>query len=351
MLCAWLAPLLVGSVRDFHPEARHELERWLSCVGNERSGATDRFDLSLEVALAQGFKYAANRRRHHPHARSDTRFYLAEQAMEMLSRARFWFSQLTLIHALCLWEMPDAGVPRDERAAPHLNGTGPANGQVRQPGSDPEAIVGRWLEVAKNKDHPFVGEAGKLAVQALKTCHPERFLWIDESGIVSSVGAGAAPGSSYRKHHLWIPPSSGWAALDPRARQLVGDVLILLNLAERGQEPAEIEQRLRRSDRNDLPPCLSLDRDSLDARRMAGGVSPTPGTNCTDGCLFRLCPYPARGVQPYRSELGEAFCRGQQSLVSRGMTAPWQGNRRTDLKRFWAHMANRARGATEYDLD
>jgi hypothetical protein len=350
-LCAWLTPLLVGSVREYRLEARQELEQWLSCVGDERSGGANRFDLSREVALAQGFKYAANRRFRHPHALPDTRFYLAEQAMEMLKRSRFWFSQLTLIHALCLWEMPDPTVPRDGRAADRSTGAGPAKSRAHRPGSDPEAIVGRWLEVARNKDHPFVGEAAKLAVQALKTGHPERFLWIDESGIVSSVGSRAAQGTSYRKHHLWIPPSSGWVTLDARARQLVGDVLILLNLAERGEDPGEIEQRLRRADRGDLPPCISRDRDSLDARRTAGGLYTAPGTNCTDGCLFRLCPYPSRGVQPYRSELSEAFCRGQQALLSQVMTAPWQRNRRADLKRFWAQMANRARGATDYDLD
>ena len=350
-LCAWLTPLLVGSVREYRHEAREELERWLSCVGDEKSRGANRFDLSLEVALAQGFKYAANRRFRHPHALPDTRFYLAEQATEMLKRARFWFSQLTLIHALCLWEMPDPGMSPDGKAASRLNGAGPAKSGTRRPGSDPEAIVGRWLEVARSKDHPFVGEAGKLAVQALKTGHPERFLWIDESGIVSNVGSRVPQGKSYRKHHLWIPPSSGWAALDPRARQLVGDVLILLNLAERGEDPGEIDQRLRRADRSDLPPCISHDRDSLDARRTAGGVYTAPGTNCTDGCLFRLCPYPSRGVQPYRSELSEAFCRGQQALLTRGMTAAWQRNRRVDLKHFWAQMANRARGVTDYDID
>ena len=350
-LCAWLTPLLVGSVRTYRSDARQELERWLSCVGDERPGNATRLGLSLEVALAQGFKYAANRRRHHPHALADTRFYLAEQAMEMLSRSRFWFSQLTLVHALCLWEMREQSVPADGRAAHRPTGTGPANGRARRPSNDPEAIVARWLGVARNKDHPFVAEAGKLAVQALKTGHPERFLWVDESGVVSRVGSRTAPGKSDRKHHLWIPPSTGWATLDPRARQLVGDVLILLNLAEGAAEPGEIEQRLQRADRNDLPSCISRDRDSLDARRTAGGVPSTPGTNCTGGCLFRLCPYPPRGIQPYRSELSEAFCRGQQTLLSRGMTAPWQENRRADLRRFWAQMANRARGAAEYDLD
>jgi hypothetical protein len=351
-LCAWLAPLLVGSVDQYRQEARQELRRWLERVGHDDPGSGDYFHLSLEVALAQGFKYAANRRLRHPHALPETRFYLAEQAMEMLKRAHFWFSQLTLIHALCLWEMLDPGVPGDSKADIRSNSESSARDRAHRPGSNPEAIVGRWLGVARNKDHPFVGEAGKLAVRALETGHPEQFLWIDESGIVSSVGSRATQAMNYRKHHLWIPPSSGWAALDPHAQQLVADVLIVLNLAERGEEPGEIEQRLRRVHRSDLPPCISRSRDPLNPRRTVGGVYTAPGTNCMDGCPFRLCPYPPNGVQPYRSELSEAFCRRQQTLLSRGMTAPWQTSRRADLKRFWAQMANRARGgSTDHDLD
>ncbi len=33
--------------------------------------------------------------------------YLAEQALEMLKGTRYWFSQLTLIQALCLLNMSD----------------------------------------------------------------------------------------------------------------------------------------------------------------------------------------------------------------------------------------------------
>ena len=172
-------------------------------------------------------------------------------------------------------------------------------------------------------------------------------MWIDESGIVSSVGSRVAQATNYRKHHLWIPPSTGWTALDPRARQLVADVLLMLNLAERGQETGEIEQRLRRTDRGDLPPCLTRDREPLDPKRTVGGLYLAPGSNCIDGCRFRLCPYPSDGIQPYRSELGEAFCRGQQTLLSRGLTAPWQAAiPPDDLKDFWTQMAERARGAS-----
>jgi hypothetical protein len=344
-LCAWVTPLLVGSVGRCREEAREELGRWLAHVGRDDLGGEDYFHISLEVALAQGFKYAANRRVRHPHALPETRFYLAEQAMEMLRKARFWFSQLILIHALCLWEMPDPEEPRDDKAGTRFNGESSAEHRTQLHGSTPKAIVGRWLRAAKDRQHPFVAEAGKLAVQALKTGQPERFLWIDESGIVSSVGSRATHATSYRKHHLWIPPSAGWAALDPRAQQLVADVLLVLNLAERGQAAGAIELRLRRVGGTDLPPCLTQDRDRLDPGRTVGGLYTAPGSNCMPGCHFRLCPYPPRGEQPYRSELSEAFCRGQQTLVNRRFIAPWQTSPRSDLKHFWEHMADRARGS------
>ena len=277
---------------------------------------------------------------------------MAEQALEMLKRARFWFTQLTLIHALCLWEMPDPRISLDDKTGRRGNGSNAAKSQAHRHGSNPEATVGHWLEVARNGKHPFVAEAGKLAVEALKTRHPERFLWIDESGIVSSVGSRAAQAAKDRKHHLWIPPSAGWAALDPRAQQLVADVLLLLNLAERGEGPDEIERRLRRVEVNDLPLCFTRNRDPLDPRTTVGGLFRAPGRNCIDGCRHRLCPYPPYGVQPYRSELSEAFCRGQQTLLNRGLSAPWQTIPRADLKRFWAQMADRARGvSTDHDLD
>ena len=145
---------------------------------------------------------------------------------------------------------------------------------------------------------------------------------------------------------MWIPPSAGWAALDPRAQQLVADVLLLLNLAERGDEPEEIEERLTRVDRSDLPPCITRDREPLDPRRTVGGLYTAPGTHCVDECQFRLCPYPPKGVQTYRSELSEAFCRGQQTVLSRGLAAPWQSILRADLRDFWADMADRARGGS-----
>jgi hypothetical protein len=67
-----------------------------------------------------------------------------------------------------------------------------------------------------------------------------------------------------------------------------------------------------------------------------------PGSHCTPGCLFELCPYPPKGEKSYRVELSEAFCRRQQALVSRSAvrrkTAPWQEALPGDLRRFWGQM-------------
>jgi hypothetical protein len=60
---AWLAPLLVGSITmRRHKEApRQHLEQWLGLVGKEaRRRRGDSLSITCEIALAQGFKYAAN---------------------------------------------------------------------------------------------------------------------------------------------------------------------------------------------------------------------------------------------------------------------------------------------------
>jgi hypothetical protein len=199
--------------------------------------------------------------------------------------------------------------------------------------------------------HPFVAEAGDLAALALESGRPERFIWIDESGIVGKVGSRPASPSDYRKHNLWIPPSSGWSALDRRAQQLVADVLIMLNLTEQAgstESPESREHRLKSANRSTLPPCLTRDRRPLQPSRTIGSaVMASRGSTCLDGCQFELCPYPPSGAQP-RAELSEAFCRRQQSLLAHRLrpgrkTASWQGLTPKELEAFWAQMAWRSR--------
>jgi hypothetical protein len=354
IMSAWLAPMLAAPVdpaasgpehRDCEGKARADLARWLRHIGHDarRPGEED-LPISLEIALAQGFKYAANRRAPHAEDGREARMYLAEQALEMLKGARYWFSQLTLIQALCLLNMSDHPKPASDKY-----------------GAKPEAIVQHWLDVAGREraardhwtgaptvPHPFVREASQLAVLALKTGYPQRYCWIDESGVVAQVGSrntGASTGQRHR--HLWIPPSAGWTALNGRAQRLVADVLLLLNLAERGDQPRDRERRLKRANRPDLPPCITRSRASLNPGRTVGTASSSaPGTTCVDGCAFELCPYPPKGVQP-RVELSEAFCRRQQTLLTRRYPGPrraaWQLMPPAQLTAFWAGMADRAR--------
>jgi hypothetical protein len=277
----------------------------------------------------------------------ESRMFLAEQALEMLKSARYWFTQLTLIHALCLLNLSDL---------------------QKQPwdkyGAKPEAIVQHWLDVAGRErgdgagsaggswdTHPFVQEAARLCVLALKSGRPQRYLWIDESNVVVQVGSRNLGNEVRRRHRLWIPPSAGWTALNGSAQQLLADVLLLLNLADRGEQPHVLERRLRRSNRQDLPPCITHYREALEPGLTVGTAAPlVPGSSCVDGCAFELCPYPPNGVQP-RAEMSEAFCRRQQTLLTRSprhpqsQQAPWQQMKASQLNRFWIEMADRVRGS------
>ncbi|MGO8960659.1 MAG: hypothetical protein ACLQFR_25270 [Streptosporangiaceae bacterium] len=356
VISAWLAPMLVGSIggRSSAPadkvlaeQARADLAQWLRHIAPDGrlSGEQD-LPIALEIALAQGFKYAANRRPAQPDVLRESRMFLAEQALEMLKSARYWFSQLTLIHALTLLNLSESKQPWDKY------------------GARPEAIVQHWLDVAgreradrswapgtHHEPHPFVTEAAFLCVLALKTERPQRYLWIDETGIAGQVGSrNLSRVAQQRRHRLWIPPSAGWTALNGRAQQLLADVLLLLNLADRGDLPHERERRLRRSNRGDLPPCITHFREALEPGLTVGtAVSIVPGVSCVDGCAFELCPYPPKGGQP-RVEMSEAFCRRQRTLLARTASrplnrqAPWQQMTAAQLSRFWAEMADRARG-------
>jgi hypothetical protein len=319
--------------------------------------------LTLENALARGFKNAANRRRHHPDAHPETRAYLVKQAERMLTCSRYWYAQLSLLHALCLWELPAVPSP-DSDAAP-------------QGVTDPVRAVARWLSMTgtaldtpppaghgnrRHADkllHPFVAEAGDLVTLALETKHPERFIWIDESRAIDNVGSTPADPDRYRKHHLWIAPSVGWSTLHPRAQRLIADVLVMLNLSERAGSPDEAEERLRRANKNTLPPCLTHDRSSLHPERSVGRADlDEPGSTCLPTCQFRLCPYPPKSGKT-QTEVEEPFCRQQQALLHSRYrwrppavvrcTAPWVGIPVRQLRDFWEKMASRNRKSTDQE--
>jgi hypothetical protein len=133
---AWLAPLLITSAdaaggdhgqRTVHQDPAGYLEQWLDRVKSDE-GSDASLTISQEIALAQGFKYAANRRFGPVHSRPPVLGYLQDEALEMLKHARYWFSQLTLIQALCLWEIQSV---ETTAGGQHWN---------------PDAIVNHWLD-------------------------------------------------------------------------------------------------------------------------------------------------------------------------------------------------------------
>lgn len=107
--------------------------------------------ISLKIALAQGFKHAANQRDQHEFHRSGYAA-LIEKAEWTLRHSRYWFTHLTPIQALTLCALPtDPEAPL------------PDGGH----GSDPRKQVRYWTETAgrdcrngsrshENKVHPFV---------------------------------------------------------------------------------------------------------------------------------------------------------------------------------------------------
>jgi hypothetical protein len=97
-------------MRVLYEAAAHaDLKKWVEYVHARDQTAPAGAGLSMEIALAQGFKYAANRRGY-SFADPKTWSYLIARAREMLRYSRFWFSRLTLtlVHALTCGTCPTA---------------------------------------------------------------------------------------------------------------------------------------------------------------------------------------------------------------------------------------------------
>ncbi|HET6949660.1 MAG TPA: ATP-binding protein [Acidimicrobiales bacterium] len=377
ILSAWLAPMLLGSVQDEDTrlDAKHMLSAYVNAVGRSepagrRSGGSP---LVLEIALAQGFKAAANRRVRHPATCPQGKALLVEQAEELLKSASFWYAHLTLVHALTLWSLPDrlpSAVVDGSEATASWRNTSPkmqvdrwlslADREATTPARVPSRSSRRRARQERARLHPFLREAGELAVLALASGRPETYLWIDETGVIDKVGSRPSDPTQSRVHRLWIPPSTGWTALDRRAQQLVADVRLLLDLSHRGDEPEDHARYLERANRRDLPFCLTGDRRPMqpDLSVAKPGTS-DPGSSCADGCPFELCPYPPRGTVQ-RNDLGETFCRRQLTMLSdrrrhraafwqlptrrdviRQERIGWRSRRVENLRWFWKEMANR----------
>ena len=186
-------PLLVGSVTNAGTRPGRNSDSGLIASAKIRKAA-------VEITSISRWKWRLRRVSstrptssvlRDPRALPVTRDYLAEQALEMLQRARFWFTQLTLIDGAPLVGDAGSGTSADDTAGRRGN-----RGNAAQRQADGMARIrkdrGPLAGGGEERKHPFVAEAGRLAVEALKTRQPERFLWIDESGVVSRLCSRAA---------------------------------------------------------------------------------------------------------------------------------------------------------------
>ncbi|NES12992.1 MULTISPECIES: hypothetical protein [Micromonospora] len=349
-LRGWVVPLLAISTRqdadaDAHGAAAQQrgrlawgpLGQWLDrLITDNGPPAGRRLGIASEMALAQGLRLAANVRRLPVGLPTWDRSAMVEKAEMALRRSRYWFSHLALLQALTLLSLPEDPLEPLPR---------------RGHGANPYGLVQHWISIAgadlpgqgRCAAHPFVLEVGRLCTLTLLTRRPERYCWIDERETASRVGSCTTYPQVRRVQRFWIPDSMGWSVLDRRAQRLIADIMLLLNLADRGDGPAQREERLARADRCDLPPCLTNDRSPLQPSRTAHeGDHCEPGATCLDDCAFRLCPLPARGERmPH--ELDQNFCARQSDLAWYLVRAraPWQNCDRRSLRAFWRQMAER----------
>jgi hypothetical protein len=355
----WVMPLLAATCDAAGMRhVRATIEAWVDTACGDASGGTPQLHLGVEAALAQGFKWEANR------LPSDdlreSRDFLVDQALRLLDGSTWWYTRMGLVHALALWAL-DANEPRRRE------------------------IIRRIAGQRRPANHPFVRETARLCNEAIprapalpsapavreatKLRGPSRFIWIDEAGVAGKIGPTVLPSDPITR--LWIPPAAGWSVLKPEAQQLVAETLVYLNLIEGGDDAAAgastVEERTERTTWREarrarghaegrrLPVCLADGdcRGFLGVRRSHD--QPGSASSCAEGCAFELCPYPSKHLPPYRGELNETFCRAQVRLVrgSGRRVPPWVDRvaryvsfRRSSfeqLERFWQDMGRRVR--------
>jgi hypothetical protein len=324
----WLLPLFAATcTADEAAAACRNLDRWVTLAEQQD------LHVGVETCFAQGFKFQANRQRQ---AESEEQLLLL--AGRLLDSTGWWYSQICLLQSLALSSLDSA---------------------------DAEARLANAIQnfMYGAAPHPFVAAAAQLCSEVTPDPEPDppsRFLWIDEAGVAARVGPVTARSDS----SLWIPQAAGWLSLRERdARQLVADVLMYLNLIEGGNRVAAdiangtvsaADQRVRERERR----RRRVREQGASVPRCIASVSHHKDLNAQQsacGCAFDLCPYPAYEDHPFRGELYETFCRGQQRMVKGfggrvpawregGVVAqaiPWRQSRA--LGRFWTEMEDRAK--------
>jgi hypothetical protein len=272
---AWILPCLRSAATG---TTKERLDTYQQRLGRLAHSLTKQ--RGLEASIAQGLKTDALR---NPHLAPD------EFAVAMLEkgrrRASFWFSRLLLVQALAIRS-------RHQR--------------VRR--------VVRLIKGATSDEHEFVRQGAKLCKRALRDDRPERFVFDDATEVVSRA-----------------PYQLTW-----RTSQLVGDVVLALNLNERGT----VQSRIAFGQAKELPACLRTTRDRRATVEPVELIRECPFAHFKPGeCL---CPYTYDSPNSnYRRELTRAFCRHQRLSAGR---VPWHPRLKVKhVREFWVAMEDIAR--------
>jgi hypothetical protein len=208
------------------------------------------------------------------------------------SRPRFWYSRVSLLHALGI-RLACSGTNTPDG----LSARGHA--ALRHAAADP---------------HPLVREAARLIQRGIWAGQPpESFSWLAETDVARSN-----------------------SRLGEAAQRLLGDTSLFLNLIYCAEPWSEPSWRLI-AESDELPECIR--RPAVRESLMRDG--------CPPGCRFQLCPYPGPARRGRgRGELSGAFCRVQRDLSGRLPRAAWQEKHaRHELVGFWLyaeeHLATR----------
>ena len=225
----------VGGPSD-RQDARKQLEKWLEFVRAKDHPWAQRRTCasSLEIALAQGFKHAANRRLKLPPPTWTPEATCSEQARAMLTGRPL----------LVLAADPGARALLVVAVRRRRPGSGPL--------ADTSSTSRRALALAHGprtagRSIRSSPEAGKLVVSTLET-GGARAVSSGSTRAVSLARVGSLPtsrGGTPASTTSRIPPSTGWTALRPTRTAACRRSVLLLNLAERGDNPSDRERRLR----------------------------------------------------------------------------------------------------------
>jgi ABC-type oligopeptide transport system ATPase subunit len=288
---AWILPSLRQGPAGARGSELDDLQRRLIALACEEELSVQR---GLEASVAQGFKLAALSSPGIPDA------FITSMLHEGVS---FWFSHLLLLQALTLHELA---------VSPDRDGARGTASQVRG-----------ILELDARHEHPFVRETARLCLLALRRpgrCR--RYVWADATDVVTRV------------------PDE----LSVRAAQLVGDIVIALNL--NGHEEPRWREAFGTA--GALPACLGRGTDRtalLGYERPPESCPLRVGTGDGNGGTPRCeCPYLYHSTDLHvdaRREFSRAFCRHQRRHARR---LPWQpAVSARELKSFWREMEELAR--------